>query len=353
MILNTKEEIEFLLSSDDEHEIKELFTTAYGIKVKNLGNKVYLRGLIELSNICSKDCFYCGIRKSNMAVDRYIMSEDEILNSSLWAFENGYGSIVLQSGERSDKNFVSFIEAILLKISSLTSDKLRITLSCGEQSKDTYQRWFDAGARRYLLRIESSNKNLYEKLHPSSHSFEDRLKCLIMLKDIGYQLGTGIMIGLPNQSLEDLANDILFFKSVEADMIGMGPFLLNTDSKLSASEIDIVKNKNELYRLSLLMIALTRIAMPTINIAAATAFQALFPFGREQALLSGANVFMPNLSEVKYRENYKLYENKPCVDENSIECLECVENRIKGIGESIEYFKWGDSLKFMNDNSIS
>jgi biotin synthase len=274
------------------------------------------------------------------------MHEDEILNSAKWAFKNGYGSIVLQCGERSDKNFINNIESIIIKILTQTSNEFRITLSCGEQSRDTYKRWFEAGAKRYLLRIESSNRKIYESLHPQTHSYFRRVACLDILKNIGYQVGTGIMIGLPNQTIEDLADDIMFFKSIDADMIGMGPFIPHPDTPIYPNKINIIKNKIELYNLSLKMIALTRITIPNINIAAATAFQALYPFGREQAILSGANVFMPNISELKYRENYKLYENKPCVDENTFECFECVANRINGIGESIAYSKSGDSLIF-------
>lgn len=335
-----------LLSVNDNQSINLLLQNAYQVKTSLLGNIVYLRGLIEFSSICSKDCYYCGIRKSNSKVGRYLMSEEEILNSAMWAFENGYGSIVLQSGERNDKKFVSFVENILLKISGATSNNLRITLSCGEQSKETYKRWFEAGAGRYLLRIESSNKMIYENIHPSDHNFNRRVKCLLTLKEIGYQLGTGVMIGLPNQTIEDLANDIIFFRSIDADMIGMGPFIPHADTPLFEQKIKIVGNKNELYNLSLRMVAATRIMLPKINIAATTAFQALYPFGREKALLAGANVFMPNISEAKYRKDYRLYETKPCVDENSSECLKCVENRIKGIGETIGYFEWGDSQHF-------
>jgi len=348
-------EIIDLLSLNDNQSINLLLKNAYQVKNSVLGKTVYLRGLIEFSNICSKDCFYCGIRKSNSKVDRYIMAEEEILNSARWAFENGYASIVLQSGERNDKKFISYIENILLNISEVSSNKLRITLSCGEQTKETYRRWFEAGAKRYLLRIESSNRLLYESLHPSNHDFNKRVKCLLTLKEIGYQLGTGVMIGLPNQKIEDLANDIIFFDSIDADMIGMGPFIPHGDTPLASPNIQIINSNSELYNLSLKMVAVTRIMLPKINIAAATAFQALYPFGREKALLAGANVFMPNISETKYRKDYKLYETKPCADENSTECLQCVESRIKGIGEKIGYFEWGDSLHFeekIHNNTI-
>lgn len=337
--------IEFL--SDNNPVFSEwLFKQAYNVKVKCLGKYVYLRGLIEFSNICIKDCYYCGIRKSNENFIKYLMSEEEIIKSAIWAFEKGYGSVVLQSGERKDKFFIGMVESLLTKINFLTSGKLRVTISCGEQSKETYRRWFEAGANRYLLRIETSNHKIYESLHPNNYDFNKRLKCLFDLRDIGYQVGTGVMIGLPNQEFKDLANDIMFFRSIEADMIGMGPFIPHLDTPLKSFSSPLVKSKKGLYILSLKMISIARILMPKINIAATTAFQALYPFGREKALLCGANVFMPNISEAKYRKDYRLYDDKPCIDENANECLECVDSRIRGIGESTSYKDWGDSLVY-------
>ena len=289
--INEQEIIELLSNNSPSHS-DWLFKKSYNAKVKFLGKRVSLRGLIEFSNICIKDCYYCGIRKSNNNFIKYLMSEEEIIKSAIWAFEKGYGSVVLQSGERKDKFFIELVESLLKKINCLTSGKLRITISCGEQSKETYRRWFEAGANRYLLRIESSNHKIYESLHPDNYDFNKRLKCLFNLKNIGYQVGTGVMIGLPNQDFKDLANDIIFFRSIEADMIGMGPFIPHPNTPLNQSSSNIVKNKKELYMLSLKMIAITRILMPKINIAAATAFQALYPFGREKALMCGANIFM-------------------------------------------------------------
>lgn len=188
--------IKNILLETDSSDIKRVFKEAKVVKQSILGHDVYLRGLIELSNICTKDCYYCGIRKSNTSVNRFLMTEDEIISSAMFAYEKGFGSIVLQSGERNDAKFITMIETALEKINYLTSRQLRITLSLGEQSKETYRRWYNAGAHRYLLRIETANKFLYNKIPPANHSYEDRVKCLNALKDIGYQLVTGFLGGV-------------------------------------------------------------------------------------------------------------------------------------------------------------
>ncbi|MBI9072712.1 MAG: [FeFe] hydrogenase H-cluster radical SAM maturase HydE [Melioribacteraceae bacterium] len=346
----TKEEIIAYLQTSDEESQKELFEKASQVKTNLLGKNVYLRGIIELSNICQKDCYYCGIRKSNKNVNRYLMIEDEILKSAEWAYKAGYASIVLQSGERTDDKFVRTISDVLKEIKKLSDGKLRVTLSLGEQEKEVYKCWYNLGAHRYLLRIESSNKDLYHFIHPKEYSFEKRLECLNNLKEIGYQLGTGVMIGLPHQTYEDLANDILFFKKLDVDMVGMGPYLEHKDTPLPDKDTIIVKNKEELYHLGLRMISVLRLTMPTINIAATTALQALNSFGREKGILCGANVFMPNISEGEYRPSYQLYDNKPCIDETSTECLDCVGKRIEMIGEKVAFDEWGDSLHFRERN---
>jgi len=264
--------IKDILLEADSSEIKRIFKDAKSVKQTTLGHDVYLRGLIELSNICAKDCFYCGIRKSNHSVNRYLMTKDEIIASAMFAFEKGFGSIVLQSGERDDENFIAFIENIVEEINYSTSPQLRITLSLGEQTTETYKRWFDAGAHRYLLRIETSNESLYNKIHPTNHSYNNRVNCLSVLKEIGFQLGTGVMIGLPFQTIDDLVNDILFFKNMDIDMIGMGPFIEHSQTPLFGKIFDIVKSPVELFELSLKMIAATRIFLPKINIAATGGF---------------------------------------------------------------------------------
>ena len=341
MDIKDKKDIIYYLGVSEEEKIRELFDYAYKVKVENVGKFVYFRGIIEFSNICTKNCYYCGIRKDNTKIKRFSMTEDEIIELALWAYENNYGSIVLQSGERKDKDFVLFIEKILKKIKKLSNDKLGITLSVGEQDYDTYKRWFDAGAHRYLLRIEASDRELYEKLHPADHSYDVRLKCLESLRDIGYQVGTGVMIGLPFQTLENLANDILFFKKMDIDMIGMGPYIIHEDTPI-IKYVDSFDKESQL-NLALKMIAVTRIFLKDVNIASTTALQALKHIGRELGLMAGANIIMPTITDTKYRQLYLLYQDKPCIDENAGLCRNCLQARIESIGEKIGFNEWGDS----------
>ncbi len=336
-----------LLTTEDEKLLEQMFQEAYRVKLENVGNVVYFRGIIEFSNICTKDCFYCGIRKSNGKVERYMMGEDEILEMAKWTYEANYGSLVLQSGERSDEQFVTFIERILKKVKQ--NWNLGITLSLGEQTEETFQRWFDAGAHRYLLRIETSNPELYKTLHPADHMHDMRLESLASLRRIGYQVGTGVMIGLPGQTAEDLANDILFFKEKDIDMIGMGPYVVHHDTPLAEKMPDF--NKERQLDLALRMIALTRIHLKDVNIASTTALQALDAKGREYGLRAGANIIMPVITDTKYRKQYLLYEDKPCVDENASMCRSCLEGRIQSVGESISYGEWGDSPHFKRRNN--
>lgn len=330
--------------SYNETEREQLFRQAYETKLKYVGNKVYLRGLIEFSNICTRDCFYCGIRKSNKKIIRYQMNEDEIIQAAKWAYEQGYGSVVLQSGERSDSEFVSFVTGVLSKLKKISQGKLGITLSLGEQDKDTYKKWFDAGAHRYLLRIETSNDKLYRSLHPLNHDYKRRLDCLQDLQDTGYQVGTGVMIGLPGQTEEDLANDIIFIKKRDIDMIGMGPYILHQDTPLKHKALNY-STKRQL-KLTLIMIALTRLYCKDVNIASTTALQTLHPQGRELGLQAGANILMPNIGLTKYRNLYTLYDNKPCREDTAEICKVCFEKRIETINESIGYHEWGDSPHF-------
>jgi len=334
-------EIKHLIALQEKEEIDQLIKKAYEVKLKHVGKKVFFRGIIEFSNICIKDCYYCGIRKSNHSVERYTMKEEEILKGAEWAYKQNYGSIVLQSGERNDEQFVSFIENVIRKIKLVSGNNLGITLSLGEQTVDTYKRWYDAGAHRYLLRIESSNGELYKKLHPENHSFEKRKECLTNLKSLGFQLGTGVMFGLPFQTYEDLVNDILFFKAIDADMIGMGPYLVSKETPFASVDENIITEDK--LQLALKMIAVTRIFLKDVNIAATTALQAIKHNGRELGLKAGANIIMPNVTETEYRPSYQLYDNKPCLDENSGMCKSCLEMRILNIDEEVGYGEWGDS----------
>lgn len=350
----TFENIKVLLGSNGEDRTK-LFAKSAEIKEKYVQNKVYFRGLIEMSNVCAKDCYYCGIRKSNKNLFRFNLSDDEIIKAAAFAYKKNYGSIVIQSGEIQSQAFAERIEKLLIKIRELSEDKLRVTLSCGEQNFETYKKWKEAGARRYLLRIETSNKKLYEKLHPQdgNHLYEKRLECIYSLKELGYQLGTGVMVGLPFQTVDDLAGDLLFMKEIDVDMVGLGPYLEHPDTPLYHFK-DSLLSKEERLDLSFKMIAILRIMMKDINIAATTAMQAVDPIGREKALKIAANVIMPNITPKIYRENYKLYENKPCTDEDAEECQSCLEARIAMSGNEIAYGEWGDSRHYQkkNENSL-
>ena len=342
----TREELVLLLNSEGE-ERQQLFQQAQDIKLQAVGNKVYFRGLVEFSNICSKDCLYCGIRKSNDKVIRYEASDEEILEVCRFAWINRFGSVVLQSGENSSPAFVQRINLLLRKIKETSNNELGITLSCGEQSPETYREWYESGAHRYLLRIESSNPDLYRKIHPDNefHSFDRRLQALTDLKAAGYQVGTGVMIGFPFQTLEDLADDLLFFKRMDIDMVGMGPYIEHEDTPMYQFRNQL-KTKQQRFDLALKMVATLRLLMPDINIAAATALQAIDPAGREKALTIGANILMPNLTPCIYRKEYQLYENKPCLDEDAELCRNCLEARIELAGCEIGYGEWGDSKHF-------
>lgn len=341
-----REDLIALLSIDDKEELKKLYDAAYKMKMEMIGNKVYFRGIVEFSNICVKDCYYCGIRKSNKEVNRFIMEEKEILQSAQWAYDNKYGSMVLQSGERIDDEYSDFVENIIKKIKTIGDGSLGLTLSLGEQSIETYQRWYDAGAHRYLIRIETSNKELYTKLHPEDHSFEKRSECIDNLRKIGYQTGTGVMIGLPGQTIENLADDILFFKEKDIDMIGMGPYVVAKETPLGKEALNTKEERLRRFELGLKMIAVSRLYLKDINIAATTALQALNPIGRELGLKAGANVIMPVITNLDHRKDYQLYDDKPCLDDNADHCKNCLENRIKSIGDEVGYGDWGDSKHF-------
>jgi biotin synthase len=341
-----REDIARLLAADEDENLM-IFKKAAAVKKAHVGNKVYFRGLIEYSNRCAKNCFYCGIRSGNGKFARYELTDDETLAAARFAWENRYASIVIQSGERADEAFTDKIESLIRKIQEMTGCGLHITLSLGEQSEDTYRRWLKAGAHRYLLRIEVSNPELYKKLHPDDgrHAHAARLEALGALRRTGYQVGTGVMIGLPFQTLDDLAGDLIFFRDFDIDMAGMGPYVEHPDTPLYRFR-DKIPSPEERVRLSLKMVAILRIMMKDINIAATTAMQTLDPLGREKALSAGANVLMPNLTPVKYRSDYLLYENKPYVHDDAGASGSDLESRILSIGDKIAYGEWGDSKHY-------
>jgi biotin synthase len=324
-----------------------LFERSAEIKQQEIGKKVHFRGLVEFSNICGKDCYYCGIRRSNHRTRRYNLTDDQILEAARFAHENNYGSFIMQAGEIESPAFTVRIESLLRRIKTLSDGKLGITLSLGEQTREVYERWFEAGAHRYLLRMETSDPELYRKIHPEDglHGFDRRHGCLSALQDIGYQTGTGVMIGLPFQDKGQLADDLLFMRDTDIDMVGMGPYIEHQHTPLFSFRHELLPI-TERFDLTLKMIATLRILMKDINIAAATALQAIDPLGREKAVRAGANVIMPNITPGKYRNDYALYENKPCVDEEPGQCRDCLDVRIQLAHGEIGYGEWGDSRHY-------
>lgn len=342
----TREDIIQLLRAEGE-EKKRLFEASQVIKSRYVGKKVYFRGLVEFSNICSKNCYYCGIRRANQKAERYNLTDDEILDAVRFAYENRYGSVVLQGGELSSPSFTSRITGLLRRIREISDGTLGVTLSLGEQPEEVYREWLENGAHRYLLRIEASNRELYSKIHPNDeiHDYDRRLESLRTLQRVGYQTGTGVMIGLPFQTWEDLADDLLFMRDFDIDMVGMGPYIEHKSTPLYKYSGQL-QPEDERFQLTLKMIAVLRIMMKDINIAAATALQAIDPVGREKALKIGANVIMPNVTPGMYRNNYKLYENKPCTDEEAADCTNCLDVRVSLVGDEIAWGERGDPKHF-------
>jgi len=342
-----RNEIIALLHFSDPASIKALCAEANAVKTATIGNKVYLRGLIECSNICSKNCYYCGIRRDNQAINRYELSNKAVMAAVDFAWKNRYGSIVLQSGEQQSPHFTRYITRLLHEIKEHTRNEIGITLSCGEQTDATYREWFNAGAHRYLLRIETSNRELYHKLHPNDaiHSFDARLNAILQLRVEGYQVGTGVMIGLPFQSIEQLADDLLFFQSMDVDMVGMGPYLEHSQTPYYKYRHLLLPPEKRL-EMTLKMIASLRLLMPDINIAATTALQVLHPEGREMAVLAGANIIMPNMTLPQFRPDYLIYEHKPGVDDDAAVSKTKLEQNLHTAGIPVGYSEWGDSRHY-------
>ena len=317
----TKTELVKILSNNALDE--KLFSVADQVRKEHVGDEVHLRGLIEFSNICKCSCKYCGLRKDNSVLERYRLSDKEIIDFAQKASEYGYKTVVLQSGE--DSYFS--VEKMCKIIQEIKNFDLAITLSIGEKTYKEYEAYRKAGADRYLIRIETTDQKLYEQMHPNM-SFENRIRCLKDLKTLGYEVGSGCLVGLPNQTIESLADDILFFKEIDADMIGIGPFIPNPNTPLN-------KEHGGSFELALKVMALTRILMPTINIPATTAMETLNPNGRIIALQSGANVVMPNVTEGDYRRKYEIYPGKICINDTPNQCRNCIETKIKSIGRQI------------------
>ena len=317
----SRKEIIDILKDDSKNDW--LFSYADKIRKENVGNDVHLRGLIEFSNICKNSCKYCGLRKENSTIDRYRIEKDEILEIAKNAVSMGYRTIVLQSGEDAFYSTDKMIEIINV----IKEFDVAVTLSIGERSFEDYKAFKQAGADRYLIRIETTNRKLYEKMHPNM-DFDNRIRCLEDLKELGYEVGTGCLVGLPNQTIESLADDILFFKEIGADMIGIGPFIPHPQTPLKDTE-------KGSFTLALKVMALTRIMLPDINIPATTAMETLNPNGRIIALQSGANVVMPNVTSTQYRAKYEIYPNKICINDKPEKCRGCIGAKIESIGRKV------------------
>lgn len=328
------DDLSWALTLDDAAAWARIDAAADAVKARCCGHRVALRGLVECSNVCAKNCRYCGIRGGNTHVARYRMSDEEIIACCRQAADLGYGSVALQAGEIESEANTAFYEKILTAIADLG---LGVTLSLGEQAEAVYRRWRTAGAARYLLRIETANPELYAALHPADHSWTRRVDCLRVLRRLDYQTGTGVMIALPGQTAADLARDIVFYGEIDVDMIGMGPYLPHPDSPLPGSAA------LPPFETALRMVALTRLYLHDVNIAATTALQAMAPDGREQAIRRGANVIMPNLTPQKYRQGYRLYDGKPEEDENSHQSRLALERRLAVIGEALAFGEQGNS----------
>ena len=307
------DEIVRLLACDDDGVWREVFAAAREVKAKYGKTEVLPRGLIETSNVCAKDCLYCGIRKSNAKVPRYRLSEQEVFCCIDEARRRGYPAVAFQAGEVESEANTAYYERLTAyaagRAGSMTPP-LEVTLSLGEQTDEVYRRWKAAGAMRYLIRIETSNCELYAKIHPADCSFDRRVNCIRTLKRLGYVTGTGVMIGLPGQTVEDLARDIVFFGDENVDMVGMGPYVPHPDTPLAGSLKSNV-SRPRLLVLALRMIALARLYLHDVNIVAATALEALDPqCGRQCGIDAGANVVMPVLTPDASRQKYDLYPGK-------------------------------------------
>lgn len=316
-----KEELTCLLASSQAEE--PLAAAADHVRQEFVGDGVHLRGLIEFSNICRQDCMYCGLRRDNQRLERYRLGADEIVGLAEKAKGDGYHTVVLQSGE--DMYFTAErLAGIIRRIKALD---LAVTLSVGERSFDEYRLWREAGADRYLLRIETTDREVYEKFDPGM-SYDNRVRCLRDLCTLGYEVGTGTLVGLPGQTPVSIAEDILFYQKLDADMVGIGPLIPNPDTPLGSAP------KGD-FHLTRRMVSLLRLLLPEANIPATTAMETMVPHGRELILASGANVVMPNVTEGDSRRKYALYPGKICVADTPEQCRRCMGGRIKAMGRFI------------------
>ncbi len=324
-----------LLENLDEDIRKYLISKAHETRVKHYGKKVFMRGLIEFTNYCRRNCKYCGLRVSNKKVQRYRLSFEQIIATCEQGYRLGYRTFVIQGGEDefyNDDNIISIVKKIKTKFPTCA-----VTLSLGEKSYESYKKYYDAGAERYLLRHETASEELYDSLHPGM-SFRERVQCLYNLKEIGYQVGAGFMVGLPNQTNRDYVQDLQFLQELQPHMVGIGPFIPHKDTPLA-------KETRGTLDKTITLLAIIRMLLPEVLLPATTALGTIDPFGREMGLKAGANVVMPNLSPVEVRDKYALYDDKVCTGEEAAECRECIDNRIMQAGFETDMSR-GDSIQW-------
>ena len=320
------EEYEQLIVGRDEELAEYLAKAAVAEQKRIYGNEIFIRGLLEISNICKNDCIYCGIRRSNRNCERYRLTEEEILACADEGYRLGLRTIVMQGGE--DAHFTDEVLCgIVRKIKERHPD-CAVTLSMGERSRESYAKLREAGADRYLLRHETADPEHYAKLHPAEMSYENRMRCLRDLKDLGYQTGCGFMVGSPYQTAGNLAKDIAFVESFKPEMCGIGPFIPHHETPFAKEPAGSVE-------LTCFLLSIIRLVHPRVLLPATTALGTMHPQGREFGILAGANVLMPNLSPVGVRKKYELYDNKICTGEESAQCLRCLSTRVEAIGYKI------------------
>lgn len=309
-----------------ESDDKDLFAAADAVRREHYGTDVFLRGLIEFTNVCQNDCYYCGIRKSNAQAQRYRLTQEQILQSCENGYRMGFRTFVLQGGE-DPRNTDAWVCSMVDKIKTAHPD-CAVTLSIGEQSRASYQAYFDAGADRYLLRHETASEAHYRKLHPEEMSLANRKRCLFDLKEIGYQVGAGFMVGSPWQTPKELVADLRFLQQLQPDMIGIGPFIPHHETPFADKQSGTLE-------LTLRMLSILRLLFPYVLLPATTALGTISPIGRELGLKAGANVMMPNLTPTDARKHYDLYDNKICMDEEAAKCRLCQEGRVRSVGYQI------------------
>lgn len=332
----SRDEFVLLLQQSADADVREMLRQeAFALCRKYYGNKVYIRGLIEFTNYCKNNCYYCGIRRDNRNVRRYRLTEEEILSCCREGYALGYRTFVLQGGD--DPYFTDERMTGLIRRIKENHPDCAITLSIGEREKESYRKFREAGADRYLLRHETADEAHYRSLHPQEMSLSHRMKCLYDLKELGYQVGAGFMVGSPGQTLVNIADDLLFLHRLQPEMVGIGPFIPHHDTRYAGEKAGSVD-------MTIFLLSVIRILLPKVLLPATTALGTMDPFGREKGLLAGANVVMPNLSPEKNRKDYSLYDNKICTGEEAAQSIAALRKKVESVGCQVVTDR-GDALR--------